>query len=364
MNIKIQKILIINIFGIGDVLFTTPLIENLKSFNPNFSIGYLCNRRTESILKRNPKIDNVFVYERDEFAAEAKKSKLSYWKKVNDLVRTIRAEQYDTTIDVSLNGFMGFLSWAAGIPQRIGLNYKNRNIFLNKKIDLKGYEERHVVEYYLDLLRLLEIPVTRRELTLNVNDEDESWADNFLKQHALKEKSLIGLVPGGGASWGKEAIYKRWAPENYAKLADKIIEKFGGQIILMGAVEEQDLCLKVAKSMRQPSISACGQTNITQFAALAHRCKVNIVNDGGPLHIAVAAKAKTVSIFGPVDEKVYGPYDPSSPKVKPAHTVVTKEFACRPCYRQFRRAQCEHLSCLTQITVYDVLKNVEEVLTP
>ena len=353
-----KKILIINIFGIGDVLFTTPLIENLKNFNPQVSIGYLCNRRAEPVLKQNPSIDKIFIYERDEFVLEYKRSKLAYWKKVNDLVKMIRKERYDIVIDVSLNGFMGLLCWMAGIKERVGLNYKNRNIFLTKKIHLKGYEERHVVEYYLDLLKCLQVPVTNRDLILNIGAEDESWVDGFLKQNKLNGNHvLIGLVPGGGASWGKDALYKRWVPENYAKLADKIIEKFGAQIILMGAVEEQELCSQVAQLMRQSSVSACGQTNITQFAALARRCQVNIVNDGGPLHIAVAAKAKTVSIFGPVDEKVYGPYP------QEGQHIVTTELACRPCYRQFRRAACEHLSCLKQIGVEDVLKTVEEVLT-
>ena len=355
---KFQKVLLINIFGIGDVLFTTPLIENLKNFNSQISLGYLCNRRTELVLKRNLKIDKVFVYERDEFVAESRKSKILYWKKVEDLVSIIRKERYDTVIDFSLNGFMGLISWAAGIKQRIGLNYKNRNIFLTHKIDLKGYEERHVVEYYLDLLRVLDVPITSRELKLSLSDEDKAWTERFLKDKGLNcNLPLIGLVPGVGACWGKEAVYKRWAPENYAKLADKLVEKFGAQIILMGALEEQTLCSQVAELMRQSAILAAGETNITQFASLAQRCRLNIVNDGGPLHIAVAAGAKTVSIFGPVDEKVYGPYSGEG------HFVVTKDLACRPCYRQFRRAGCDHISCLKDITADQVFRAVEKAWT-
>jgi len=62
-----KKILIINIFGIGDVLFTTPLISNLKAKYPDLYIGYLCNKRTASVLERNPGVDRIFVYDRDEF---------------------------------------------------------------------------------------------------------------------------------------------------------------------------------------------------------------------------------------------------------------------------------------------------------
>ena len=81
-----------------------------------------------------------------------------------------------------------------------------------------------------------------------------------------------------------------------------------------------------------------------------------IVNDGGPLHIAVAAGVQTASIFGSVDETVYGPYPIGS------HIVIKKEIACRPCYQRFRKAACGHISCLNQITVEEVLERIEEIL--
>ena len=59
-----KRILIINIFGIGDVLFTTPMISNLKESDPDAYLGYVCNRRTATVLESNPKVDKIFVYER------------------------------------------------------------------------------------------------------------------------------------------------------------------------------------------------------------------------------------------------------------------------------------------------------------
>ena len=64
---SVKKILIINTFGIGDVLFTTPMISNLRLAYPECTIAYLANRRTADFLKFNPDIYQVFVYERDEF---------------------------------------------------------------------------------------------------------------------------------------------------------------------------------------------------------------------------------------------------------------------------------------------------------
>ena len=65
--IDFKKILIINPYGIGDVLFTTPVIGNLRWAYPGATIAYLANRRTADFLKYNKDIAQVFIYERDEF---------------------------------------------------------------------------------------------------------------------------------------------------------------------------------------------------------------------------------------------------------------------------------------------------------
>ena len=346
-----------NIFGIGDVLFTTPLIANIKAAHPQVQIGYICNRRTESLLVNNPKIDKIFVYERDEFKSAYDQSKFLFLKKVGELLTAVKSEKYDMLIDVSLSGFIGFFAWLIGIKHRLGFNYKNRGVFLNEKILLTGYEGKHVVDYYLDLLQVMNVPVRHKKLELFIDAAHQNWADEFLKNNHLNAGDLIiGLVPGGGASWGKDANFKRWPAQKYAKLADKLIEKLSAKIILMGDKREEDLCNSVVESMRHKAIVAFGQTSIHQFAALTQKCRLTIFNDGGPLHMAVAAGAQTVSIFGPVDERVYGPYPPTG------HVVVSQSLACQPCYRQFRRASCDHVTCLNSLEVEEVFEKVKEAL--
>ncbi|MCK5180086.1 MAG: lipopolysaccharide heptosyltransferase II [Candidatus Omnitrophica bacterium] len=357
-NCPPKKILIINTFGVGDVLFTTPLISNLKANDPDVYIGYICNRRTEALLERNPKVNRIFVYERDEFNAVYQRSKIALVKKFRQFLKEVQNDRFDLVIDVSLSRGTGFLTWMIGIKQRIGYNYKHRSLFLNKRIPLKGYEEKHVVEYYLSLLEELGWEVRSKDLELTLNEDDLKWAESFMSSNQTFSNGnpVIGLVPGGGASWGKESAYKRWPAEKYAKLADKLIEKFSAATILMGDKNELALCTKVSQAMSHKPVMACGETTINQFAALAQKCSLMIVNDGGPLHIAAAAGVQTVSIFGPVDENVYGPYPIGN------HIVVKKEIACQPCYRRFRKAKCEHISCLNQLTVEEVLERIKEAL--
>lgn len=352
-----KKILFINIFGIGDVLFTTPLAANIKRLFPQAEIGYVCNNRSFPVLENNPHIHKTFIYERDEFYAVYKLSPFAYARKVTHFWGEIKKERYDCVFDFSLNSFMSFSSFLIGIPRRIGFNYKNRSPWLSDAVVLDGYEDRHVVEYYLDLLKTIAASPKERQLQISLMQADNDFANEFFKKNGIKDKiNLVGIVPGGGASWGKEAQFKRWESGQYANLADKIVEKSGSQIILFGDKSEQGLCQSVVEKMKNKPVNACGQTSVRQMAALAKRAGLMVVNDGGPLHIAVAAGVKTLSIFGPVDPKVYGPYPADG------HRVVVKGLACQPCYRKFRKSDCGHLSCLKELTVGDVFAQAEKML--
>ena len=114
--------------------------------------------------------------------------------------------------------------------------------------------------------------------------------------------------------------------------------------------------------MRHRPVDLSGQTNLGQFVSLLARLNLVICNDGGPLHLAVSQGVKTVSIFGPVDPRVYGPY-PAEPD---RHRVIlNEELRCRPCYHQFRLPPCPYeRACLTSISVDDVLEACEAMLAP
>jgi ADP-heptose:LPS heptosyltransferase len=110
--------------------------------------------------------------------------------------------------------------------------------------------------------------------------------------------------------------------------------------------------------MRNKPINLTGKTTLEEFSAVLSRLRLLVTNDGGPLHMATALGVKTVSIFGPVDERVYGPY-PDSDK----HLVVTNEIQCRPCYRKFRLPECvRDKVCINAVSIEDVYQSVRRLL--
>jgi len=353
----LNKILIINNFGIGDVLFTTPLIRNIRANYPDAFIGYVCSLRASSVLENNPCLNKIYIYEKDDYRVLWKKSRLAAFRKAGRAFLEIRRERFDIVFDFSLNRLFSFLGFVSGIPRRIGFNYKGRSGFLTTKIAINGFEGKHVVEHYLSLAQRAGIKITGRELEAYPKLADCEWAKKILQDNGIQRNDLLAaIVPGGGVSWGPDVVYRRWPAENHAKLADKIIEKFNAKIILLGDQNEQELAEGFKKAARRKIVDLIGKTTLGQYLALLAMAKLVVVNDGGPLHMAVAAGAKTVSLIGPVDENIYGPFP------KDGHGVVTKDIACRPCYRQFHRADCKHISCIRTITVEEVFSKVEEVL--
>ena len=355
-----KKILIINPFGIGDVIFSTPLIEILKKNFPDSYIGYICNRRVSELLETNPHIDKIFIYEKDDYRDVWKISKIGCIKKILAFLNDIKKEKFSISIDLSLNYQNSMLLKLVGIKKRVGFNYRNRGRFLTDKIEIEGFDSKHVIEYYLDMLSPLKINREGLSVTpeIYISRKNVDWADDFLKDNSFSgADKFVGLIPGCGASWGKDAYYRRWSAWKFAEVADYMAEHYKYKILIFGDSKETTLCEKVKDAMKSKPLLTCGKTTLGQLAALLDRCDLVITNDGGPLHMAVALKKKTVAIFGPVDENVYGPY----PKNERYITISSNEL-CRPCYKNFKYDKCDELNCLKNVKPSDVIKAAEKLI--
>ncbi|MCM8761341.1 MAG: glycosyltransferase family 9 protein [Candidatus Omnitrophica bacterium] len=354
------RILIINPFGIGDVLFSTPLVECIKKKYPGGFIGYVCNKRAYEVIRSNPDIDKIFVYEKDDYRDLWKRSRVECMKRVIGFLREIKKERFDIAIDLSLGYQYSLLLKLLGVKKRAGFNFRDRGRFLTDKIDIESFSGKHVIEYYLDLLKPLNIDSGNiiSGPKVYVSDLDKRAGDRFLAENGVgTDELLVGMLPGCGASWGLDAKYRRWDKASFAEVANLLAERYKAKIILFGDVREIELCEAVQALMKHNAIMACGKVPIGMFLALASRCALIITNDGGPLHMSVGLGVKTISIFGPVDEKVYGPYPPSE-----KHMTITSKVPCRPCYRNFKYVKCVTQKCLDSIKPEDVMRAVDKLL--
>jgi ADP-heptose:LPS heptosyltransferase len=263
-------------------------------------------------------------------------------------------------IDLSNSAQYGLIEkYFLNIPQRIGFNYKKRGRYLTGTLKLRGFSEKHVVAYYLSLLELINIKPVQKQLKFPLRQDTLNAIAKYLISKGIETDSLlITIVPAGGASWSDKAGYKQWPPEKYAQLADQLISGLNAKIIIAGAEADEEICQSVKKKMKLSQAITVNSFNILEFAGLCNLSNLVICNDGGPLHVAVSQGTPTVSIFGPVDERIYGPYPPD-----PKHAVVTKEIKCRPCYRNFKFTECQTKDCLQLIMSDEVYAKAKSVLT-
>lgn len=353
---SVARILIVNPFGIGDVLFSTPLVRAIRKGFPQSFIGYLCNQRTEGILRNNPHLDELFIYEKDEIVRLWRNSPWRGLAQIAGLLRRIRAARFELVIDLSLGERYGVILKLLGIRRRVGFDYRDRGRFLTERLVIDGYHDDHVVEYYRRLLHFIGVRLLDdAALELCVSQEDERWAGAWLRAQGFeKSRRLIGMVPAGGVSWGVDASFRRWGFEGFAQVGDALMERHGAQLILFGEPSDTSVCGTVARLMKHRPIDLSGETTLGQFVSLLGRLELVICNDGGPLHLAVSQRVKTVSVFGPVDPKVYGPYPPDEAR----HRVIRHEgLPCRPCYHAFKLPPCPYeRACLTTVAPDEVIE--------
>jgi len=355
-----KKVLIINPFGIGDVLFTTPVIRAIKDSEPYSFIGYWCNERVKDILKSNPNIDKVIALSRGDLKKVYRKSIFQGTHRFIKLLNEIKREKFDILLDLSLDHRYSLIAKITGIRKRIGFDYKNRGRFLTEKIGIDGYSDKHVVEYYLDLLKPLGIKPVSFNPELVLSEEGKMRAASMLAEYGIVDKDLvIGIAPGGGASWGKDAHLKHWPAIKFAQLADKIIDNFRAKIVILGDESEKSIAEEIIKSMHNKPLNLTGRLSLEELGAVINDLRVLIANDGGPLHMAAALGKKTVSFFGPVDPKVYGPY----PYGEKEHIILKNNLPCSPCYVNFRLLSCNrNKECLEAIDVDSAVDAVKKLL--
>jgi len=357
---KFLKFLIINPFGIGDVLFTTPVIKAIKGRYPDSFIGYWSNLRVKPILENNPMINKIFSLSRGDLKKIYQESFFrGAWSAIK-LTWGIKKEHFDICLDFSLDYRYSLFAQIMGIGKRIGFNYKGRGRFLTSRLDIDGYHDKHVVEYYLGLLKFLDVPVCERNLFLAISHGSELRAKNVLAGSGIEENDLvIGVVPGGGGSWGKDAVYKHWSAFKFAEVANRLIEKFKAKVVILGDESECKISEVMVHVMRNKPIDLTGKISLEILPGIIKNCNLLITNDGGPMHMAVALGVRSVSVFGPVNEAVYGPY----PEDK-NHIVLKYDMDCRPCYNNFQLPVCDKdKECLQQVGVDAVFDAAAKLLS-
>jgi len=331
---KIHKILVIKFGGIGDILLTTPVLPNLKAFFPDAEINFLTVRHSRDILIDNPYITRAFTYDANEDKS---------WC----LIKNIRKQKYDLVIDLFGNPRTALITFLSGAKYRFGFNFRGRNYAYNISVKGRGGEV-HNVEFNLDSLKALDIPVVSKKLYLPVNIVHKEFADEFFSSNGLSSKKVIGISKTGG--WES----KRYKAEDYTKLMDILNEIYDVNFILFwGNQKERENCEMIRDSVKKGNAYLIPDSPIRYLAAIIEKCDLVIGNDSGPLHIAVSMNVPTLGIYGPTNPKLQGPFGDKN------LSIVNENIDCLYC----NLLECNIGNiCMTELSKDRIIEKVKELI--
>jgi len=318
-----MRILIVKLSSIGDIIHTLPTLAAIRANLPDAEIAWAVERRSAEILRGNSLIDNLI--ELDTRAMRGGKRIEEILLEASRQWRELRRFEFDVALD-----FQGLLKSAAiakfsKAKRRYGFSSRNlrepaSRFLLDETID--ALPNTHIIRKNLELAaKALKISVP------DVNFEFPIYTD---EAHRLEAEKIIAetsenfaiLNPAGG--W----VTKLWHAEKFGALADRLWQENGLVSIVTTAPNERELAEKVLHNSKSGKVFLT-EPGLKGFYELAKRAKIYIGGDTGPTHIAVAAGAPIVGIFGPTEWWRNGSPNPSD------ICIERTDIACRiDCHRR------------------------------
>lgn len=340
------KILIVKLSSIGDVVHTLPTLAAIRRALPEAEISWAVERSAAEILRGNQLIDNLI--EVDTRSLRGGRMIGGIIKNSGEQLKNLRVSDFDVALD-----FQGLLKSAAiaklsKAKRRYGFSKQNlrepaSRFLLNDTFEIGA--KVHIIRKNLTLAQKaldISVPENDFEFPIYTNETHRAEAEKIIEQTS---ENLAVLNPAGG--W----TTKLWAAERFGALADKLWAENGLASVITTAPNEVELAEKALRNSSSGKV-LLAQPSLKGFYELAKRAKIYVGGDTAPTHLAVAAKAPIVGIFGPTEWWRNG--SPNEADV----CVERSEINCRvDCHRR----RCDDWICM-EISVETVFQAVQKRL--
>ncbi|MBI3608039.1 MAG: glycosyltransferase family 9 protein [Nitrospirae bacterium] len=343
-------VLVLALRALGDSVLMTPIIRLLKQRGGAGSLTLLVDALGAEVFQHNPWVDRLIVLDR------AAQRRLPWHERLRadwTLIGALRAERFDTAVDLFSGPRSAWLARLSGAPRRYGplARARGRGWLYTDRVPIQE-AGRHLVEQKLQLIRPL-IGEEQSDLSLELvlTGDEREWAEGALRERGhVAGRPLIGFFPGAG--WD----HKCWPAERFAELGDRLGRD--AAVAILGGIRDREACHAVATRMTRRPLMFDELGSLRQTMALIARTDLFIANDTGPMHVAVALGRPTIALFGPSDVSKYGPWGPHA-------TVVQHVLPCNPCPQQedtCHRHGRARQECMTLITVDEVAAHAQRLL--
>jgi lipopolysaccharide heptosyltransferase I len=347
-----HRFLILRLSAVGDVIRTLPAVKALKEHSPPSTITWVVEEPSHAFLESQPEIDEVILFPRKRWT-RGMKSMRKIWETIGEMwkfTKDLRKQKFDVVFD--FHGILksGLLSFLSGSPKRVGYDRRSTKegnfLFSNVKVKLPR-ERVSRFQRNLALLKGMGLEVKEHKYSLHIPPTDREYVESFFRASSGSfQRPLIAIHPGTAPS----AFFKRWMPDQYAQLADRLIRELKATVLFTWGAEELEWVEGIRKEMKKPSILGPKTESLTQLGEVYRRCDLYIGGDTGPMHIA--------SFMGIPAVVIYGPTDPIENEPFGRHIKVRREVGCNPCHNY----SCKELTCIKAISADEVFKATKEIL--
>lgn len=339
-----ERILLVQLADIGDLILTTPAIAALRAARPTDHLTLLTTSHAAPILPADL-VDEIIMLDRQNF--NGSRALLQ----PGNLRRLLNTGRFDTVVHFhhfTLKlGTLKFWLIARGSRARRRIGLQNGNgWFLTDGIPDAGFGARHQAQYWLDLVALLGADSTPRPVQVATEPSDLLEAS---------DQRTVVIHPGSGGY----SLARRWEPEKFAAVADALHDQHDMRVVLVGG--PHDDTVQVQATMQTEAVDLSGKTTLPQLADIITQADLYIGADSGVMHLAAATGTPMVAIFGPSNHQAWGPWTPNSPSV-----VLRSDVKCSPCsYVEHGiglRDGCAARTCMKLVTPAMVLNAANHML--
>ena len=334
-----ERLLVIKLDAMGDVLRTTSLLPALAEKHPKASIAWITRRESRPLLERNPYIAEIIDYG-------------------EDALLQLRVRGFDRVINLDAGKTSAALAAAANATKKDGFVLDPRgyvqatNAAARTWLEMGVFDDlkRQGTKTYQDMMAdITGLSGSPHRYVLHLTDEEREQGKAHLQKLGVDfSRPVVGLNTGAGRRWE----LKQWREEGYLELIERIAARRPAQFVLLGGPEERDRHQRLISRSKVPLIDAGCDNPVRRFASLVGACQLVITGDTLAMHLALALNRRTIVLFGPTSAaeiEMYG----LGEKVVPS-------MECLSCYKP----KCDFVpNCMDLITTDMVEAAVERQWT-
>ncbi|HEY1952006.1 MAG TPA: glycosyltransferase family 9 protein [Gemmatimonadaceae bacterium] len=314
-NAEPRSFLVVEPWGIGDVVLSTALLRALRVNFPHARIALLAKSYAKELLDHSGLVDDIICFDFPWTAFTGKLKPSRYVpREFQSVIRRLRALDIDVSFDARRDIRSNLITYFAGARRRVGYDFGGGAHLLTDVLP-SGRQNDHKVSDWLALLSPLGVSEPRFAPTLRVTEGEMANARRRLAILGLSiERPIVGIHPGA-----RQAV-RRWKGDRFARVIDDVVGPGGVQAVIF---EEQD---GDSSDINPHHFVPRIKSELRGFMALLTQCSLLLCSDSGPMHIANALGTPVTALFGPQRSDWYGP------RGELDSVVQVDDMPCRPCF--------------------------------